>query len=137
VRECDQPVRTIWCSARVFRPADVSHAILETLNSHAPLIRRDARMSTHAGYDAAALWEILTETVRSLPMYNNHKRYVERSILTEKPQISAKEMALLMGIPLGEAIIILEELRPTPKGQLVPGPGAKRPAKSLLDYSNG
>jgi len=95
-------------------------------------------MSTHAGYDAAALWEILTETARALPMYNNHKRYVDRSILPEKPQISAKEMALLTGIPLGEAIIILEELRPSPKGQLVSGPGAKPPAtKSLLDYSNG
>jgi len=95
-------------------------------------------MSSHAGYDAAALWEILTETVRSLTMYNNHKRYVERSILPEKPQISAKEMALLMGIPLGEAIIILEEVRPTSKDRLVSGPGAKPPAtKSLLDYSNG
>jgi hypothetical protein len=95
-------------------------------------------MSSQAGYDAAALWEILNETARALPMYKYHKRYVERSILPEKPQISAKEMALLMGIPLGEAIMILEELRPTPRSQPAPGPGAKRPAaKSLLDYSNG
>jgi len=95
-------------------------------------------MSTPSGYDAAALWAILTETVQALPMYKFHKRYVERSILPEKPQISAKEMALLMGIPLGEAVIILEELRPTPKGQVVTGLGAKpSAAKSLLDYSSG
>lgn len=85
-----------------------------------------------------ALWKILAETVRALPMYKHHKRYVERSILPEKPQISAKEMSLLMGMPLGEAIIILEELRPTSKTQAVAGI-EERPAeeKSLLDYSNG
>ena len=85
-----------------------------------------------------ALWEILTETARALPMYKFHKRYVERSILPEKPQISAKEMALLMGIPLGEAIIILEELRPTSRGQPATATGGKpSPVKSLLDYSSG
>ena len=95
-------------------------------------------MSTHPGYDALALWEILVETARALPMYKFHKRYVERSILPEKPQISAKEMALLMGIPLGEAIIILEELRPVSRGQPATATGGKpSPAKSLLDYSSG
>ena len=95
-------------------------------------------MSTHLGYDAAALWEILTETAQALPMYKYHKRYVERSILPEKPQISAKEMALLMGIPLGEAIIILEELRPVSRGQPATATGGKpSAAKSLLDYSSG
>jgi len=71
-------------------------------------------------------------------MYKFHKRYVERSILPEKPQISAKEMALLMGIPLGESIVILEELRPGSKSQPVAGTEGKLPAaKSLLDYSTG
>jgi hypothetical protein len=94
-------------------------------------------MSTHPGYDAAALWEILTETVHALPMYKYHKRYVERSILPEKPKISAKEMALLMGIPLGEAIIILEELRPVSKAEPKAASGVKTEAvKSLLDYAS-
>jgi len=94
-------------------------------------------MSTQSGYDAAALWEILAETAKALPMYKFHRRYVERSILPEKPQISAKEMALVMGIPLGEAIMILEELRPASKIQPATGNGGKPPAaKSLLDYSN-
>ncbi len=95
-------------------------------------------MSAQSGYDAAALWEILTETARALPMYKFHKRYVERSILPEKPQISAKEMALLMGIPLGEAITILGELRPASIEPPAAGTAGKPPAaKSLLDYSNG
>jgi len=94
-------------------------------------------MSAQASYDPASLWEILTETVHALPMYKYHKRYVERSILAEKPRISAKEMALLMGIPLGESIVILEELRPTSKAQPETGSGAKPgAAKSILDYSS-
>jgi hypothetical protein len=70
-------------------------------------------------------------------MYKHHKRYVEKVLLPEKPRISAKEMALVMGMPLGEAIVILEELRPTPMGGATAEPGAKpSTAKSLLDYSN-
>ena len=102
------------------------------------MILFDSVMSAHSGYDAAALWEILVETVRALPMYKYHKRYVERSILPEKPQISAKEMSLLMGMPLGEAILILEELRPASKTQTATGiEGKPLAGKSLLDYSNG
>jgi hypothetical protein len=93
-------------------------------------------MSTQSGYDAAVLWEILTDTVHVLPMYKHHKRYAEKSVLPEKPRISAKEMALLMGMPLGEAIIILEELKATSKGTSEDESKAKAvPGKSLLDYS--
>jgi hypothetical protein len=92
-------------------------------------------MSTHSGYDAAALWEILTETAHALPMYKHHKRYVEKILLPEKPRISAKEMALVMGMPLGEAIAILQELRPSSKGGPEDESKAKAaPSKSLLDY---
>ena len=96
-------------------------------------------MSTQSSdYDAANLWQILIETVHALPMYKHHKRYVEKVLLPEKPRISAKEMALVMGMPLGEAIIILEEVRPMPKGGATAEPGAKpSTARSLLDYSNG
>jgi hypothetical protein len=81
------------------------------------------------------MWQILIETVHALPMYKHHKRYVENSVLPEKPRISAKEMALLMGVPLGEAIVILEELRPSSKGVTEVESKTKAPAgKSLLDY---
>ena len=94
-------------------------------------------MSTQATYDPTTLWQILTETVHALPMYKYHKRYVQRSILPEKPRISAKEMALLMGMPLGEAIIILEELRPSSKPEPEVPLGVKTgAAKSLLDYAS-
>jgi len=92
-------------------------------------------MSTQSGYDAAALWGILTETVHALAMYKHHKRYVEKIMLPEKPRISAKEMALVMGMPLGEAIVILEELRSSSK--VAPEDESKAKAatgKSLLDY---
>jgi len=92
-------------------------------------------MSTQRSYDAAALWEILTETVHALAMYKHHKRYVEKVLLPEKPRISAKEMGLVMGMPLGEAIVILEELRPSSKGAPEDESKAKAPTgKSLLDY---
>jgi hypothetical protein len=81
------------------------------------------------------LWQILIETVHALPMYKHHKRYVEKNVLPEKSRISAKEMALLMGVPLGEAIVILEELRPSSEGAPEDESKAKAPAgKSLLDY---
>ena len=92
-------------------------------------------MSTQASYDATALWEILTETVHALPMYKHHKRYVEKILLPEKPRISAKEMSLVMGMPHGEAIVILEELRPSSKGMPEDESKAKAAtSKSLLDY---
>jgi len=92
-------------------------------------------MSTQSGYDATALWEILTDTVHVLPMYKHHKRYAEKNVLPERPRISAKEIALLMGMPLGEAIVILEELRASSKGTLEDESKTKAvPGKSLLDY---
>jgi hypothetical protein len=93
-------------------------------------------MSTQTSYDSTVLWEVLTETVHALPMYKHHKRYVEKVLLPEKPRISAKEMGLVMGMPLGEAIVILEELKPskeTPEGQSM-AKAATATSKSLLDY---
>ena len=96
-------------------------------------------MSTQPNnYDAGSLWRILIETVHALPMYKHHKRYVERSILPEKPRISAKETALIMGMPLGEAIVIFEELRPSRQERPEVGEPPKTvTAKSLLEYTNG
>jgi hypothetical protein len=92
-------------------------------------------MSTQTSYDPELFWEILTETVHALPMYKYHKRYVEKTLLPEKPRISAKEMGLVMGMPFGEAIVILEELRPSSKGAPQKDADTKTvTGKSILDY---
>jgi len=56
------------------------------------------------------LWLVLIETVHALTMYPHHKAYVREVILSEKPDISPNELATKLGIPLGEALIILCEL---------------------------
>ncbi|MBS7606626.1 hypothetical protein KEJ14_02140 [Candidatus Bathyarchaeota archaeon] len=65
------------------------------------------------------LWPILVETVHSMIMYRYHKTYVEEKILREKPEISPRELAARLGIPLGEALVILYELRGKAKGKLI------------------
>lgn len=56
------------------------------------------------------LWLILVETVHSLPMYASHKAYVRDIILLESPDISVEDLSLRLDIPLGEAMVILNEL---------------------------
>jgi hypothetical protein len=63
-----------------------------------------------SGLDRDELWKALVETVHALIMYKNHKRYVEGVMLKEKPDISAKELALQLNISLGESLVILSEL---------------------------
>ena len=58
-----------------------------------------------------AMWLILVETAQSLPMYRHHKAYVRDSILPEEPEASAEDLAHRLDITLGEAIVILAELR--------------------------
>ena len=58
-----------------------------------------------------ALWLILVETARSLPMYRHHKAYVRDSVLPEEPEVSAEDLAHRLDMPLGEALVILAELR--------------------------
>jgi len=62
------------------------------------------------GRSEADLWEILVETVHSLPMYKYHKRYVSEQILPERPDITPEELAAELDIPLGEAMVIKAEL---------------------------
>ena len=63
------------------------------------------------GYVNNNLWPILVEVVHCLPMYSHHKGYVREFILNEKPEIKPRELASLLGIPLGEALVILYELK--------------------------
>ena len=44
-------------------------------------------------------------------MYGSHKAYAKNSIIPSDPGISAEELAFRLDIPLGEAIVILHEIR--------------------------
>lgn len=57
------------------------------------------------------LWPILIETVHTMIMYPHHKFYVQSVFLSEKPDASPQDLALALGISLGEAMVILYELR--------------------------
>jgi hypothetical protein len=61
------------------------------------------------------LWQILVETVHACVMYPTHKSYTRDSILKQKPDVTAKELASRLNMPLGEALVILCELRPENK----------------------
>jgi len=57
------------------------------------------------------LWLILAETAQRLPLYHAHKAYVRDNILPENPKVSAEEISHRLDAPLGEAMVILSELR--------------------------
>ncbi len=56
------------------------------------------------------LWLILVEAVHALPMYPSHKAYVRDSLLLEQPEITVEELSQRLDIPLGEAMVILQEI---------------------------
>jgi len=62
-------------------------------------------------YVRSPLWPILVETVHAMIMYPHHKAYVRDVFLREKPDLTAKLLATKLAIPLGEALVILYELR--------------------------
>jgi hypothetical protein len=49
-------------------------------------------------------------------MYPNHKAYTREVVLHEKPDITPTELAARLGIPLGEALVILYELKKEMRG---------------------
>ncbi|MFH0897538.1 MAG: hypothetical protein V1850_05785 [Candidatus Bathyarchaeota archaeon] len=57
------------------------------------------------------LWPILVETVHTIVMYPHHKFYIQSIFLSEKPDAPPQDLALDLGISLGEAIVILYELK--------------------------
>lgn len=67
-------------------------------------------------FEKEKLWPILIETVHALVMYANHKAYTREVVLHEKPDITPAELAARLGIPLGEALVILYELDNERKG---------------------
>ncbi len=56
-------------------------------------------------------WRILVDTVHSLVMYRHHKRFVRDYVLLREPNITPEELAGKMGVPLGEALVLLSELK--------------------------
>jgi len=68
-------------------------------------------MSSFTEYEKNPLWKVLVETVHSLVMYPHHKAYVRDVVLSENPEITPRELAGKIGISLGEAMVILYELR--------------------------
>jgi len=64
-------------------------------------------------YVSNPLWAILQEAVHSMIMYPHHKAYTRDVILNEQPDITPKELAAKLSISLGEAIVILFELKTT------------------------
>jgi hypothetical protein len=61
-------------------------------------------------YSKEKLWQLLVEAVHASVMYPTHKAYTRDSILPEKADISVNELAERLGMPLGEALVILGEL---------------------------
>jgi hypothetical protein len=62
-------------------------------------------------YTKEKLWLILVEAVHAAVMYPAHKAYTREEILRLKPDVAPAELAARLNMPLGEAIVILWELR--------------------------
>ena len=63
------------------------------------------------GYSEKNLWKLLVEAVHSIPTYAHHKSYVRDTILRDDPNIAAEKLVIRLGITLGEALVILQELK--------------------------
>ena len=61
-------------------------------------------------YSKEQLLQLLVEAVHALVMYPTHKAYTRDSILPVNADIAANELAERLGMPFGEALVILSEL---------------------------
>jgi len=61
-------------------------------------------------YSKETLWQLLVDTVHSSVMYPSHKAYTRDRVLPQKANVTANELAERLGMPLGEALVILSEL---------------------------
>ena len=61
-------------------------------------------------YPKEKLWQLLVETAHASVMYPTHKAYTRGTLLPQSPEISPNELAERLGMPLGEALVILDEL---------------------------
>jgi hypothetical protein len=61
-------------------------------------------------YSKERLWQMLVDAVHASVMFPTHKAYIRDTILPSKADVSAFELSERLSMPLGEAIVILEEL---------------------------
>jgi hypothetical protein len=61
-------------------------------------------------YKQEKLWLILVETAHASVMYPTHKSYTRDVLLKETPNITPQDLAARLNLPLGEALVILDEL---------------------------
>ncbi|MCL2134551.1 MAG: hypothetical protein FWH37_03220 [Candidatus Bathyarchaeota archaeon] len=61
-------------------------------------------------YSKENLWRLLVELVQVSVMYPTHKAYTRDIVLPEVPDITPKELAQRLNMPLGEALVIIDEL---------------------------
>lgn len=76
-------------------------------------------------YVGNPLWPLLVEAVHAMVMYPHHKAYTRDVILHEEPDVTARDLAVKLGIPLGEALVILYELRKEKSKGLAEGESEK------------
>ena len=69
-------------------------------------------------YTKERLWQLLVEAVHASVMYPTHKSYTRDTILPQKADVSALELAERLGMPFGEALVILDELIPEAKASV-------------------
>jgi hypothetical protein len=64
-----------------------------------------------ADFKGHPLWNILVDTARSNPLYTGRLSYTRTRILADCPDIDPRGLASKLSIPVGEAIVILEDAR--------------------------
>jgi hypothetical protein len=62
------------------------------------------------GYSKEQLWQLLVKAVHASTMFPTHKAYTRERVLPEKADVTAEELAERLNMPLGEALVILDEL---------------------------
>jgi hypothetical protein len=66
---------------------------------------------TLENYEQDPLWPILVDTVHAMIMFKNQLAYTRDVLIHEDSNISIHELSSRLGIPLGEAMVILHEIR--------------------------
>ena len=62
-------------------------------------------------YVSSPLWTVLVETVHAMILYPHHKAYIRDVVLHEQPDMKPSDLTAKLGVPLGEALVILYELQ--------------------------
>ena len=61
-------------------------------------------------YSKEQLWQLLVDSIHASVMYPTHSAYTRDCILPNQPDVSVMELSQRLGMPLGEALVILSEL---------------------------